>query len=75
MWILLFFIAKLQEKVKKIAEFLLRFQRWMKKTNILRARSVLSSTSGNFYAQAEIGIDESQEAKDDLSTNRKVKTA
>ena len=49
MWILLFFIAKLPEKVKKIAEFLLRFQRWMKKTNIPRARSVLSWTSGNFW--------------------------
>ena len=51
MCLLLFFIAKLQEKVKKIAEFLLRFQRWMKKTNILRARSVLSSTSGNFWCR------------------------
>ena len=36
-----FFKAKLPEKAKKI-EILLRFQRWMKKTNIPRARSVLS---------------------------------
>ena len=41
MWTLSFFIAKLPEKTKKI-EILLRFQRWMKKTNILRASSVLS---------------------------------
>ena len=40
MWILSFFIAKLPEKAKK-TEFLLRFQRWMKKTNIFRARSGL----------------------------------
>jgi len=38
MSILSFFKAKLPEKAKKI-EFLLRFQRWMKKKNILRARS------------------------------------
>ena len=36
MWILSFFIAKLPEKAKEI-EILLRFQRWMKKTKILRA--------------------------------------
>ena len=41
MWTLSFFIAKLPEKAKKI-EILLRFQRWMKKTNILLASSVLS---------------------------------
>ena len=41
MWIPPFFIAKLPEKAKKI-EILLRFQRWMKKTNILRASSVSS---------------------------------
>ena len=40
-WTLSFFIAKLPEKAKKI-EILLSFQRWMKKTNILRASSVLS---------------------------------
>ena len=40
MWIFSFFIAKLPEKAKKI-EFLLRFQRWVKKTNIFRARSGL----------------------------------
>ena len=40
-WTLSFFIAKLPEKAKKI-EVLLSFQRWMKKTNILRASSVLS---------------------------------
>ena len=48
MWTLSFFIAKLPEKAKKI-EILLRFQRWMKKTNILLASSVLSWTSGNFW--------------------------
>ena len=48
MWTLSFFIAKLPEKAKKI-EVLLSFQRWMKKTNILRASSVLSWTSGNFW--------------------------
>ena len=47
-WTLSFFIAKLPEKAKKI-EILLSFQRWMKKTNILRASSVLSWTSGNFW--------------------------
>ena len=47
-WTLSFFIAKLPEKAKKI-EILLRFQRWMKKTNILRASSVSSWTSGNFW--------------------------
>ena len=50
MWILSFFIAKLPEKAKKI-EILLRFQRWMTKTNILRARSILSWTSGNFWCR------------------------
>ena len=40
-WTLSFFIAKLPEKAKKI-EILLSFQGWMKKTNILRASSVLS---------------------------------
>ena len=40
MWILSFFIAKLPEKAKK-TEFLLRFQRRMKKTNIFSARSGL----------------------------------
>ena len=40
--------AKLREKATKI-EILLRFQRWMKKTNIRRASSVLSWTSGNFW--------------------------
>ena len=40
MWILPFFIARLPEKAKK-TEFLLRFQRRMKKTNIFRARSGL----------------------------------
>ena len=49
-WILSFFKAKLPKKAKKF-EFLLRFQRWMKKTNILRARSVLSWTSGNFWCR------------------------
>ena len=41
MWTLSFLIAKVPEKAKKI-EILLRFQRWMKKTNILRANLVLS---------------------------------
>ena len=41
MWISPFCIAKLPEKAQKI-EILLRFQRWMKKTNILRASSVSS---------------------------------
>ena len=50
MWVLSFFIAKLPEKAKKI-EILLRFQRWMTKTNILRARSILSWTSGNFWCR------------------------
>ena len=50
MWILSFLIAKLPEKAKKI-EILLRFQRWMTKTNILRARSMLSWTSGNFWCR------------------------
>ena len=48
MWTLSFFTARLPEKAKKI-EILLRFQRWMKKTNIRRASSVLSWTSGNFW--------------------------
>ena len=48
MWILSFFIAKLPEKAKKI-EIFLRFQRWMERTNFLRASSVLSCTSGNFW--------------------------
>ena len=52
MWILSFFIAKLPEKNKNI-EILLRFQRWMKKTNILRVRSVLSWTSGAFDSETE----------------------
>ena len=50
MWILSFFIAKLPEKAKRI-EILVRFQRWMKKKNILRERSVLSWTSGNFWCR------------------------
>ena len=40
--------AKLPEKGTTI-EILLRFQRWMKKTNIRRASWVLSWTSGNFW--------------------------
>ena len=51
MWILSFSIAKLPEKAKRI-EILVRFQRWwMKKKNILRERSVLSWTSGNFWCR------------------------
>ena len=34
--------SKLPEKAKKIKTILLRFQRWMKKMNILRVSSVLS---------------------------------
>ena len=41
MWTLSFFIAKLPEKAEKI-EILLRFQRWLKKTNIRQASSVVS---------------------------------
>ena len=51
MWILSFFIAKLPEKAKRI-EILVRFQRWMKRKNILRERSVIFSwTSGNFWCR------------------------
>ena len=50
MWILSFFIAKLPEKAKRI-EILLRFQRWMKKTNFLRVTSVLSWTSRKFWCR------------------------
>ena len=57
-----------RKKLKRI-EFLLRFQRWMKKTNILRVRSVLSWTS--FDAEAETGIAESQETKDDFINQQK----
>ena len=70
MWILSFFIAKLPEKNKNI-EILLRFQRWMKKTNILRVRSVLFWTSGAFDSETETGISESQEAIDDFIKEQK----
>ena len=50
MWILSFFIAKLPEKAKRI-EIFVRFQRWMKKKNILRERSMISWTSGNFWCR------------------------
>ena len=70
MWIFSFFIAKLPEKAKNI-EILLRFQRWMKKTNILRVRSVLSWTSGAFDSETETGISESQEAIDDFINQQK----
>ena len=67
MWILSFFIAKLPEKAKKI-EFLLRFQRyrWMKKTNIFRARS------GLIWCRNETGIAESHKAKDDFINQQKT---
>ena len=57
-----------RKKLKRI-EFFLRFQRWMKKTNILRATSMLSWTS--FDAEAETGIAESQETKDDFINQQK----
>ena len=43
----------------------------MKKTNILRARSVLSWTSGAFDLETETGISESQEAIDDFINQQK----
>ena len=53
MWILLFFIAKLQEKVKKIAEFLLRRQTFSERGQYYPQHLE------TFDAQAETGIDES----------------
>ena len=58
------------EKAKNI-EILLRFQRWMKKTNIFRVRSILSWTSGAFDSETETGISESQEAIDDFINQQK----
>ena len=41
------FTAKLPEKAEKI-EIFPKFQRWMKKTNILQARFIILKISGNF---------------------------
>ena len=70
MWILSFSIAKLPEKAKKI-EILRRFQRWMKKKNILWASSELSWTSGTFDSETKTVITESQEAIDDFINQQK----
>ena len=51
--IVIFYSETYQKKLKRLPNFLVRFQRWMKKTNILRGRSVLSWTSGNFDAEAQ----------------------
>ena len=44
------FTAKLPEKAKKI-EIFPKFQRWMKKTNILQARFIILKISGNFWCR------------------------
>ena len=43
----------------------------MKKTSILRVRSVLSWTSGSFDSETETGISERQEAIDDFINQQK----
>ena len=65
MWILSFFM-KLPEKAKKI-ETLLRFQRWMKKTNILWARF-------NSMQKLKQLSPKARRPNTILSTNRKVQT-
>ena len=70
MWMLSFSIAKLPEKAKK-TEILRRFQRWMKKKNILWASSELSWTSGTFDSETKTVITESQEAIDDFINQQK----
>ena len=65
MWILSFFM-KLPEKAKKI-ETLLRFQRWMKKTNILWARF-------NSMQKLKQLSPKARKHNTNLSTNRKVQT-
>ena len=75
-WILSFFSAKLPEKAKKI-EILPRFQKWMKKTNILRVSIIILKT---FDTETETGFTESQEAIKDFinqqkSANTNKKTA
>ena len=61
---------KLPEETKKIETFP-KFQRWMKKTNILQASFIILKIDlETFDVETETGITESQEAIDD---NRKCK--
>ena len=73
-------MVKLPEDAKKI-EIFPKFQRWMKKTNILQASFIWSWRSGTFDVETETGITESQEAIDDFinqqksaNTNKKTTT-
>ena len=55
-----FFTVKLPEEAKKIENFP-KFQRWMKKTNILRSEFYYPEDLETFGAENETGITESQD--------------
>ena len=70
------FLSETTRKAKKI-EILPRFQKWMKKTNILRVSIIILKT---FDTETETGFTESQEAIKDFinqqkSANTNKKTA
>ena len=64
-----------KKKLKRLPNFYWDFKDGWRRQTFSERGQYYPQHLETFDVQAETGIDESQEAKDDLSTNRKVKTA